>query len=133
QKVHAQLIRSYAMEALVSKERSLSDAPAKADQPMDEEASQADLLAAKAFLERCACIKGKPYPSVAQGTDWRFIKEPLVGSGLEVEDTWIHMAYFHDEPDAGQEGNGARRRMARMSRRSNYRRQPREGGDDVVY
>ena len=117
--IHPQLIQSYAMEALASKRGSLlaSGAPKQ-----ETEVPCPDVLAAKAFLERCAAIKGSSFDSVSLGTDWRFIEEPIVGSGLEVEDTWIHMAYFMDEPDVDSSGY-RRGRMARMSRRSQYRRE----------
>ncbi len=122
-KLHPQLIKSYAMEALSNRK------PEKCDET--SAASDPDVISAKAFLEQCAAIKGKSYDSVALGTDWRFLQEPIVGSGLEHEDTWIHMAYFMDEvEDANGGGSSRHGRMARMSRRSGYRR---EGGDDVVY
>lgn len=119
--LHSQLIQSYAMEALADRKSVKSDEKLETLEP--------DVLSAGAFLERCAAIEGKSYNSVALGGDWRFIEEPIVGSGLEHEDTWIHMAYFMDE-DEDADGTATRRgRIARMSRRSQNRR----GGDDVVY
>jgi hypothetical protein len=61
--------------------------------------------------------------------DWRFVEESVVGSGLEVDDTWIHMAYFVDEADA----DSSNRRRARMSRMSERRRHRRRDDDDRVY
>ena len=124
--LHAQLVQSYAMEALASLPHGTVQ-PGKGDQPVP------GLLAAKGFLERCAAIKGKPYQSVGLGTDWRFIEGEVVGSGLEVDDAWVHMAYFLDDADASQEHRENRRRMARMSRRSQYRRLRPDDQDDVVY
>jgi hypothetical protein len=51
-------------------------------------------------------------------------------AGLEVEDTWIHMAYFMDEPEEADGTSTRSGRIARMSRRSRSRR---EGWDDIVY
>jgi len=31
------------------------------------------------------------------GNDWRFRQEKIVGSGLEVEETWVHLAFFLEE------------------------------------
>ena len=121
--LHPQLIQSYAMEALSNRKLAPTDVagePGPAYAKLDGPAP--DVLAAKAFLEQCAAIKGKSYDSVALGSDWRFIQEPIVGSGLEVEKTWIHMAYFMDEVEA--DGSGSKRgRIARMSRRSQSRRE----------
>lgn len=128
--LHPQLLQSYAMEALANRTHAM-----RSCKMTDEQLStttEADILQAKAFLERCAVIKGKDYPSVALGTDWRFHEEPVVGSGLEVDQAWIHLAYFLEEIESGEESSTHRRRMTRMSRRSGYRR--RHGDDDdVIY
>jgi hypothetical protein len=121
-KLHLQLLQSYAMEALTSRQLGPTGTPGQpGPQPASPEQLQPDVAAAKAFLERCAAIPGKPYPSVALGTDWRFVSDTLVGSGLEVQATWIHMAYFVD--DGGSAATRDHPRMARMSRRSSYRRE----------
>lgn len=119
QELHPQLIQSYAMEALSNvKQRK---------QPEMEETDGPDVISAGAFLEKCATISGRSYDSVALGKDWRFVQDPIVGSGLKFEDAWIHMAYFMDEAEAAERTSTRRGRMARMSRRSNYRRR---GGDN---
>ncbi len=117
--LHPQILQSYAMEALANKRSALyfNREPGKGE-PVNEP----DTLAAKAFLERCAAIEGQSFDSVGLGTDWRFIRDPIVGSGLEVEDCWIHMAYFVDEQE-GSSGERLRRGLARMSRRSRFRRE----------
>ena len=124
--LHAQLIQSYAMEALSTRADCLRKGDAKPTQTIA--AQEPDPMAAKAFLERCAALRGKAYPSVGLGTDWRFIDSDLVGSGLEVEDAWVHMAYFLDEQKSGGEEPSRRRSLPRMSRRSQYRR--RDPGED---
>ncbi len=128
--LHPQLVQSYAMEALASRQLAPVDKPGQNGPTYAEYTGPfPDVLAAKAFLEQCAAIKGKSYRSVALGEDWRFVSPTIVGSGLEVDDTWIHMAYFVDEPDS-DEGPIHRGRMARMSHRSRYRRGE---NDDIVY
>ena len=118
--LHPQILQSYAMEALANQRERLLRAMQEKDESREEPATP-DTLAAKAFLEQCAAIKGESFDSKALGTDWRFQKEPIVGSGLEVDNTWIHMAYFMDEREA-ESFDYERRRMARMSRRAQSRR-----------
>ncbi len=121
--LHAQILQSYAMEALaMERERLFRKQPAEGKK---EEPATPDPMVAKTFLEQCAAIKGESFDSAALGKDWRFLKESIVGSGLEVEDTWIHMAYFKDEQEADKAG--PRRHMSRMSRRARYRRP----GEDI--
>lgn len=117
--LHPQILQSYAMEALASQRERLLRQTQEPSEPV--EPTTPGTLAAKAFLEQCAAIKGDSFASKALGTDWRFIKEPIVGSGLEVEDTWIHMAYFMDEHEGAHE-DYEQRRMTRMSRRARNRR-----------
>jgi hypothetical protein len=125
--LHPQLIKSYAMEAIANeRERMFSQSKSKPKEATKQDAP--DELAAKAFFERCAAITGKSYRSVGVGMDWRFIDESLVGSGLEVDDTWIHMAYFVDEADS--DASGRRGRMTRMSQRRRYHRRD---DDDRIY
>lgn len=120
--LHDQILHSYAMEALASafEKGQLGKETKGSKQPT------VDTLAARTFLERCAAIEGEAFDSKALGTDWRFVKEPIVGSGLEVEHTWIHMAYFMD-PQGMAGKSGSRGRMVSMSRRARNRRQ---GGEE---
>jgi len=129
--LHAQLIRSYAAEALANRKRvptDKSDPNGPTYLPI-EDLPKPDSLAAKSFLEQCAAIAGKPYASIGLGRDWRFLNGRIVGSGLEVEETWIHMAYFVEEEGRGH--GGRVRRMAPSSQRARYRRE--SGGEDVVF
>lgn len=124
--LHTQLIQSYAAEALTNRklapvDKSGTNGPTYL--PL-EELPQPDALAAKTFLEQCAAIAGKPYASVGMGKDWRFLNGRIVGSGLEVKDAWVHMAYFVE--DEGMDSVSRERRMARASQRARYRR----GGDE---
>lgn len=132
--LHPQLVQSYAMEALASRMETLRKAADTGEE--SGQASVPDKLAAKAFLERCAAVTGKDYPSVGLGTDWRFIEGDLVGSGLEVDHTWVHMAYFLDEQKAAGEERPRRQHLPRMSRRSQYRRRGNGDGEDdeqIIY
>jgi hypothetical protein len=129
--LHTQLIQSYAAEAVTNRKLAPTDDSGAVGPTYfpDEELPKPESLAAKTFLEQCAAIPGKPYASVGLGTDWRFLNGRIVGSGLEVEKTWIHMAYFVE--DEGK-GRGSRtRRMARSSERARYRH--RGGEEDVVF
>ncbi|NDV61428.1 hypothetical protein G0Q06_03090 [Puniceicoccales bacterium CK1056] len=121
QVLHSQLVKSYAMEAIAARrDPQASSAPGKTDKP---DPDQNALLAAKAFLERCAAIKGDPFDSVALGTDWRFVSDSIVGSGLEVDDAWVHMAYFVDEAESHRQSSRLPGTIARPSRRSRFRRE----------
>lgn len=115
--LHAQLIQSYAAEAFTNRKSA----------PVEKGAD----MSAKAFLEQCAAITGKPYASVGLGKDWRFLDGHIVGSGLDVETSWIHMAYFVEDEGSGHSGRA--RHMARYSERARYRRERGDGGDDVVF
>jgi hypothetical protein len=117
--LHPQLVQSYAMEAIASRRSAngLSESETNKISLSDE------LLAAKAFIERCAAIEGNSYDSIGLGTDWRFVSDSIVGSGLEVEDAWVHMAYFVDEVESRGGYNRLPGTIARPSRRSRFRRE----------
>ena len=116
--LHPQLVQSYAMEAIAGRRGpGATNAP-----PAREDSSPDELLAAKAFLEKCAAIKGKSFDSIGLGTDWRFVTSTIVGSGLEVDHTWVHMAYFVDNADSHRGSRMLPGTIARPSRRSRYRR-----------
>lgn len=129
--LHPQLIQSYAVESITNRKLAPTDEPGTKGPtyvPL-EDLPKPDSLAAKAFLERCAAIQGKSYTSVGLGDDWRFLNGRILGSGLEVEKTWIHMAYFVE--DGGTTSRQHGRRMAQSSERARYRRE--SGEDDVVF
>lgn len=113
--LHVQLVQSYAMEALTSRATVEGQSPSQAPSA----APPVDLLAAKAFMEKCATVPGRAYDSPGLGTDWRFVKDRIVGSGLEAGDTWVHMAYFVEE--TGAPGPGTPGRLYRASHRARLR------------
>ncbi len=83
QKLHAKLLRSYAVDAVVKRPRPHRD---PADGPQGDPV--ADFLAAVAQCE------GKFFPSVAMGEDVRFLGPDLIGSALVVDSGAIHAAFF---------------------------------------
>jgi hypothetical protein len=78
--LHAKLVKSYAMEALLEK-KSKNAVPASTE-------------TAKAFLTEALKCAGRKYKSVGLGWDFRFEAEQLVGSALECDDHVIHAAFF---------------------------------------
>ena len=124
--LHGQLVQSYAMEALAAVRSGTGEDASAGANPVEA-------LQAKAFLERCAAIEGRDYPSVSLGTDWRFMEKDVVGSGLEAEGAWIHMAYFVDQEEEPGDPGPARHRLPRMSRRSHFRRHPGDEGEQRIY
>lgn len=96
QTIHPQLLQSYAMEALASERRAIREA---AQTPQQRDPKTCSIEEATDLISQCAKIEGKAFPSVGLGEDWRFQKESIIGSGLQVDKTWVHMAYFwEDEP-----------------------------------
>jgi hypothetical protein len=77
--LHAKLVKSYAMDALLHKEGS-------EERPPIEEA--------QGFLAQTLKCKEKKYESVGRGSDYRYEGEKLVGSALKVDKKVIHAAFF---------------------------------------
>lgn len=77
--LHSKLVKSYAMEALLEKERGVPEVT---------------VGAARAFLEAAAQCAGQTYKSVGLGWDHRFEAETMVGSMLECDGHVIHAAFF---------------------------------------
>jgi len=86
--VHAKLVRSYALEALL---RGTTEAPAEA-QP-----------ALQAFLERLPESTSETFPAVGAGQDLRMVGKGMVGSALAVDGRPAHMALFASEGGGGEE------------------------------
>jgi hypothetical protein len=93
-KLHGQLLRSYLLDALVEPK------PGRAD------AAQA-AAGAQAFLRETGQCGSKAFPSVGQGTDYRFQQPGLAGSALVQEDRLVHAVFFRLPA-----GDSAERRMA---------------------
>ncbi|MCI0330720.1 MAG: hypothetical protein L0196_07190 [candidate division Zixibacteria bacterium] len=83
--LYPKLLKSYALDALFSKEEQKPDDPEKS---------------ARDFFEKAASLEESIHPSVAWGDDYRFTGEGLVGSALEVEGAVIHLSLLRREkPD----------------------------------
>jgi hypothetical protein len=77
--LHAKLVRSYAMEAILDKKKK-------------PRAISVD--AARLFLEQTTRCDEKKYKSVGLGWDYRFEADKMVGSALEHDGHVIHAAFF---------------------------------------
>ncbi len=76
--IHSQLVKSYAMDALLSGDET--------DGPSVEKA--------EAFLKAAAECQESRFQSVGQGYDYRFKGPKMIGSALVLEKSVIHMAFF---------------------------------------
>jgi ARG and Rhodanese-Phosphatase-superfamily-associated Protein domain len=99
-KLHAKLLKSYAMEALVEGIKG-TEAPSVGK--------------AKAFIEQSVTAKGKKYPAVGLGNDYRIKGENLVGSGLVHREETVHTAFFRTD-DNQEDGT-----MTRSGQRARFR------------
>ncbi len=77
--LHAKLVKSYAMEAMLEKKNG-------------EYALSADIV--RTFMDTAANSNGTRFKSVGLGWDHRFEAEHLVGSALECDSHVIHVASF---------------------------------------
>jgi len=73
------LVKSYAMEAILDQKQA-------AEQPGQQNPQD--------FLNEAAACGEKKYPSVGQGSDYRYEGTSIVGSALTVDGHVIHMAFF---------------------------------------
>ena len=104
-KLHTKLIGSYAM-----------------DIPMATSGkSGPELAKVQKILERIVAAEEKRFPSVGLGNDCRFKVRGLVGSGLDVDDWHVHLAFFRVNDIREHRPN---ERMSSMSRRRAYRSEP---------
>ena len=121
-KLRSQLIRSYAMDALVSdRNRPGASTDTAAPHASDPES------AARAFLESLPDASESEFPSVGLGTDYRYESERVIGSALAAEDTAVHAAFF---PSDDPREDSPKPRMATLSHRRRYRSRPRPDGTD---
>lgn len=100
--LHAKLLKSYVMDALVGKKKAGAETVAAGE-------------AARGFLDRAMRCEEKTFKSVGCGDDYRFKGDRMAGSALVHGDTVIHTAFFHlDQATAGG-------RMSGFNRRRDYR------------
>ncbi len=113
-RVHAKLVRSYALGALGA-ETAGAEAPAPAGA----------LGRAREFLARVAGLSGERFKSPGLGWDSRFIGSGVVGSLLTYRDRPVHAAFFAVDDGAARGGDygAAQGRMAgaRMRARAHGR------------
>ena len=98
--LHDKLVRSYAMDALVSAEKKGRKGSAEV---------------ARTFVRNAAACEGTKHQSVGLGWDRRFQGTEMVGSALICEDAVIHAAFFRadDSEEAGRMSSPATRRRYR--------------------
>ena len=99
-RLHGKLVKSYAMEALLSGGKG---------------AGQPSLETAKAFVREVSACEEKRHESVGKGWDCRYRGPKLVGSALVCDEAVVHTAFFRVD-----DGDGADR-IASARRRSGYR------------
>ena len=81
--LHAKLLRSYAVDAVVAKPRRMVK---------EESGLEGDPVAD--FLAAMAQCKTETFKSVGMGQDGRFLGQDLIGSALAVEGETVHAAFF---------------------------------------
>jgi len=81
QALHPKLVKSYAMDAILSDKQK-------------SKISSSDKT--KAFIEKARRCQEKKYKSVGQGTDHQFEGKAILGSALLYRKKVIHMAFFKD-------------------------------------
>jgi hypothetical protein len=95
------LLKSYALDALLSKKTKDSRATKKMGRD---------------FLKKSVGCKEKKYESVGHGWDHRYESKEMVGSALIYKDTVIHLAFFsiNESQKAGNMSSSSRRRGFRI-------------------
>jgi hypothetical protein len=84
--VHPKLVKSYAMDALLSRSNQ-NNAPS-----IDK---------ARSFIEEAAQCEEKRFKSVGHGWDHRFEGKGMVGSSLVYQEKVIHLAFFKTQQEEG--------------------------------
>ena len=97
--LHAKLLNSYAMDIPQSR-------PGQ---------SPANISKVRKILERMMEAEEQRFPSVGRGEDCRYTARGLLGSGLLVEEWFVHMAFFRT--NERQRSATPEERMAPLSRR----------------
>ena len=105
EKLHARLVKSYAMDALLHKA---------------EQFTAASIDKAKAFTREIEACHESRFESVGEGFDYRFEGPRVIGSALVVQNTVIHLAFFRLDEDEEEEGY-----LSSMTNRRDFRRSKR--------
>ena len=90
--LHAKLLRSYAVDAVVAKPRRMAN---------EESGPVGDPVAD--FLAAMAQCKTETFKSVGMGEDVRFLGQDLIGSALAVEGEPVHAAFFPKPAEENRE------------------------------
>jgi hypothetical protein len=98
--IHPKLVKSYALDALLQKEKN---------------GNEPSVHKARSFIEEAAQCEEKRYKSVGHGWDHRFEGKTMVGSSLVYENKVIHTAFFW------LEGADKVENMSASSRRRRFR------------
>ncbi|MFH1845336.1 MAG: DUF6569 family protein [bacterium] len=104
-RLHEKLVRSYAMDALT---RTGADAPSKLSPATDPAET------ARTFLDNIQTCREERFDSVGLGADLRFAGDSVVGSGLLVDVSVVHTAFFWGYRGGRGLGEGMSRSSARM-------------------
>jgi len=99
--LHSKLVRSYAMEALLSERVELANGVK---------------LKAQEFIRQAAACEERRYKSRGHGWDHRLNGAGVVGSALTYRDGAIHMAFFREEPHARVDSQLSRASIRRRFR-----------------
>jgi hypothetical protein len=105
QQIHSQLVKSYALDALLLESSTSADG--------------VSLNKVEAFLQEAMNGQESRFEGVSQGYDYRFQGPKVVGSALVYEESVIHMAFFRAaeaEQDQRMAGFMQRRLFRRNSR-----------------
>jgi hypothetical protein len=99
--IHPKLVKSYALDALLQKEKN---------------GNEPSVDKARFFIEEACQCEEKRYKSVGHGWDHRFEGKKIVGSSLVHEEIVIHMAFFRAEEssETGRMSSLSQRRRNRM-------------------
>jgi hypothetical protein len=103
--LHAKLVKSYAMEAMVAglrerpERRGIFGRPKKSEKEGSESSGKSagktpDESAAREFLKSATACDEKAYESVGEGWSYRHTGRDVVGSALAVESMVVHAAFF---------------------------------------
>lgn len=97
--LYPKLLRSYAMDAILSQS--------------DHLAARPDELA-REFLQIAALTGQSEHKSLGYGKDYRFTGDVVVGSALEVNETLVHLAFFRTDASGGEESISSSHRSRRF-------------------
>jgi hypothetical protein len=113
--LHAKLVKSYAIEAMLVGERGKAVSAGKAEKgekkgdtgkPLRKRGKageqKPDEARAREFLGRAAECKETRYESVGLGSSLRYEGRSVIGSVLAVDDRVIHMAFFRSSESEGE-------------------------------